>query len=798
MEMQEYPWLSTLLSYFKTIKKYEVEIESFRSSLSSNQNFSPLALFSFLDQNLKSFITLNDLRAFLASENANFDEKKLRKLIHNFDKDNDFSLNLHEFTALIQSKRNKEKKEFLSNYKTDVPDEIKTDLRDLLEKEMELIAELNEIAKEIKNSEIFSTYEAFTVIVGLDKYITKKNLGKFLSDNFIEASEDDVNNIMFRIDADNDDKISYEEFKEIFYPICDDLSFNKNKEVINKNNNFNYNNIDIANKYLSEENINDLNDNYENIEEPKEEENNENNNIEQENEEQNNNNIIDDENKENNEDDNNNFIPNEKKKKITKKTILKPKLKSNIIQDSESNLLHSSNPIKFNENNYINKGKCTTCGVAKKEINNNNIINKYNIEPENILENYEEEKLSNNNILPQNNTIYPQSNNINSHIHDHKTGNCKACQYMAQNIYSDIRAKNSSKSPFTSNDKFNQENQRENEPEENNINNIDIKNNEIEENYNIYKNKDALLKKYTNYDPNDNNYNNENSNDFSEFKFSTQKKFNVAPDDNENNFDNINISPIQKIENINTGFKSKNILFSNNSSNILSSDFRANIPKNNINEKKELLYKLLMDIIEKENNIRKIQQSISSSQGTTPQNIFELFNQRQSIAINSSDILDTLNSLTSNKGIEQNDIKYIFKKYNKTISIGFTFDEFIKIIFGKNLSSVNNDEINLEENTKNLIFELFKEIINGEKEIENSRVLIEKACDNIFYDLFEEIKKENKSGIEKDDIEKFMKENGYDIKEGDTDIIMEKMDKNKDDLIDYGEFIDQIRPMYFC
>ena len=390
MEKQEYPWLSTLLSYFKTIKKYEVEIESFRSSLSSNQNFSPLALFSFLDQNLKSFITLNDLRAFLASENANFDEKKLRKLIHNFDKDNDFSLNLHEFTALIQSKRNKEKKEFLSNYKTDVPDQIKTDLRDLLEKEMELIAELNEIAKEIKNSEIFSTYEAFTVIVGLDKYITKKNFGKFLNDNFMEVNEDDVNNIMFRIDADNDDKISYEEFKEIFYPICDDLSFNKNKEVINKNNNSNYNNIDIANKYLSEENNNDLNDNYENIEEPKEEENNENNNIEQENEEQNNNNIIDDENKENNEDDNNNFIPNEKKKKITKKTILKPKLKSNIIQDSESNLLHSSNPIKFNENNYINKGKCTTCGVAKKEINNNNIINKYNIEPENILQkNYE-------------------------------------------------------------------------------------------------------------------------------------------------------------------------------------------------------------------------------------------------------------------------------------------------------------------------------------------------------------------------------------------------------------------------
>ena len=638
MEKQEYPWLSTLLSYFKTIKKYDMEIESFRSSLSSNQSFSPLALFSFLDQNLKSFITLNELRAFLLSENANFDENKLRKLIHNFDKDNDFSLNLHEFTALIQSKRNKEKKEFLSNYKTDVPDEIKTDLKNLTEKQMELITELNEIAKEIKNSEIFSTYEAFTVIVGLDKYITKKNLGKFLSDNFIEASEDDVNNIMFRIDADNDDKISYEEFKEIFYPICDDLSYNKNKEVINKNNNFNYNNIDIANKYLNEENNNDLNNNYENIEEPKEEENNENNNIERGNEEQNNNNIINDKNKKNNEDDNNNFISNEKKKKITKKTILKPKLNTNIIQESENNLLHSSNPIEFNENKYINKGKCTTCGVAKKETNNNNIINKYNIEPENILEkNYEEEKLNNNIILRHNNN-YPQSNNINNHIHDHKTGNCKACQYTAKNIYSDIRVKNRAKSPFTSNDIFNQENQRENEPEENNINNIDVKNNDVEENYDIYKNKDALLKKYTNYEPNENNYNNENNIDFSEFKFSTQKNFNVAPDNNEKKFDNINISPIQKNENTNIAFKSKNILFSNNSSNILSSDFKTNIPKNNINEKKELLYKLLMDIIEKENNIRKIQQSISSSQGASPENIFELFNQRQSITINSSDI----------------------------------------------------------------------------------------------------------------------------------------------------------------
>ena len=774
MEKQNYPWLSTLLSYFKTIKKYDEEIESFRLSLYSNPNFSPISLFSFLDKNLKTFIDLNDFKSFFISENADFDENKLRKLIHNFDKDNDFSLNMHEFTSLIQSKRDKEKKEFLSNYKGLIPDEIKTDLKNILEKEMELITELNEIAKDIKNSEIFSTYEAFTVIVGLDKYITKKNFGKFLNDNFMEVNEDDINNIMFRIDADNDDKISYEEFKEIFYPIKEDLSFNKNKEVTNKNNNFNFNNIDIANKYLDEENEND---NIENIEETKEE-NNE-NNIEQENEDKDNN-IIDDENKEINDDDNNNIIPNEKKKKITKKTILKPKLKLN--------MFHKSNPIKLEENNSINKGKCTTCGVQKKEINdNNNIIKNYITLPEKELDNYDDEKTKNNDILRQNNNFLPSN----------KTGNCKACQYTAKNIYNDIRIKNSLKSQFTPIDKYNNDKQKENEQEENLVNTNDAKDKEDEENYGIYKDKDELLKKYGNYNNNKNNLNNENNIDFSEFKFSTQKKFKVVQDNNDDNLNNINISPIQKIENTNTAFKSKNILLSNNSSNIISTEFRTNImPKNNINEKKELLYKLFVDFIEKENKIKNIQQSISSCQDANPKNILDLLNQSKSLIINSSDILQTLNSLSSNEPLEQNDIKYIFKKYKKTISIGFSFEEFSKILFQKQISS-SNEEINLEENTKNLIFELFKEIIEGEKEIQNSRCLIEKASDNIFYDLFESIKKANKSGIERDDIAKFMKENGYDINDDDIDIIMERMDINKDNLIDYGEFIDQIRPMNF-
>ena len=316
MESQAYPWLNTFLSYFKTIKTYDTEIESFRSSISSIPEFTPLSLFTYLDKNLKSFLSLNDFKSFLSSENVSFDEIKLRKLIHNFDKDGDFSLNLKEFTYLIQSKRKKIKNEYFPNLKLELNQEIKNDLKTILEKEMDLIKELNDIAKEIINSENFSTYEAFTLIVGKEKYITKKNFGKFLNDNYMEISDEDVEQIMFRIDADNDDKISYEEFKEIFFTLNDDNSFN------NKNNN----NNEIANKYLNleEEKENNI---YEKIEEQNEENNfNDNNNYNYNiNQDEEDNKNIEEENNKNIEEDNknieedNNINPDKKKKKQQRK-----------------------------------------------------------------------------------------------------------------------------------------------------------------------------------------------------------------------------------------------------------------------------------------------------------------------------------------------------------------------------------------------------------------------------------------------------------------------------------------------
>ena len=812
MESQAYPWLNTFLSYFKTIKTYDTEIESFRSSLSSIPDFTPLSLFTYLDKNLKSFLSLNDFKSFLSSENVSFDEIKLRKLIHNFDKDGDFSLNLKEFTYLIQSKRKKIKNEYFPNLKLELNQEIKNDLKTILEKEMDLIKELNDIAKEIINSENFSTYEAFTLIVGKEKYITKKNFGKFLNDNYMEISDEDVEQIMFRIDADNDDKISYEEFKEIFFTLNDDNSYN------NKNNT----NNEIANKYLNleEEKENNI---YEKIEEQNEENNfNDNNNYNYNiNQDEEDNKNIEEENNKNIEEDNknieedNNINPDKKKKKTTKKVILKPKLKSNLNNDSESNFLHSQKSLikdeELNENNYIKKGKCFNCGVPKKDIT---ITSKYNIEPEidKKINNFEEQKISNINLKGKynnNNLSIPKNENT----HEHKSGGCKACLYTAKNIFSDLRSKNNINSPFISNDNYNINKSEEVEE------NIEIKKDmdNLEENkeeddnedneYDIYKNKDKLLKKYGIISDNS-NQNQENNIDVSNFNFSTQKKYTYVRENNNNdNNDNLNNNLPQENENMNTLLKSKNkiplsinnnLIETNYSSNVLSNSPRFNIiPKNDINEKKKLLFKLFVNFIEKENEVRKIKENLSSCPEANPQNIFDLFNINQSNKISSSDILETLNSLSSNDSINQDDIKYIFKKFNKTSSNGFTFYELKNILFSDQIQ-LNNDEVNLEEKTKNIIFEFFKEVIEGEKEIENSRIVLNEATNNIYYDLFESIKKGNKLGIEKDDIETFIKENEYDIKEDEVNIILEKMDKNRDSLIDYSEFIDEIKPMNFC
>ena len=231
-------WLCSLLSYFMNIKTIDDNIEVLRVTLCSQPNFSPYKLFRYLDKKTKEFILLNDLIKFLKEMNIPFEEKYLRIFIHNFDKDGDFCLNLNEFLGLILPKKNISlAKKISTNINCDYSNDIiclneKNIFGKLICEELELIKNCIKTAKACKEMFGFTLYEAFILIAGNSKYICEKNLCNFLQKNNVMLNSNDMHQLMFRLDADNDGKISFEEFKEIFFPIKEDEIVYK----INENN----------------------------------------------------------------------------------------------------------------------------------------------------------------------------------------------------------------------------------------------------------------------------------------------------------------------------------------------------------------------------------------------------------------------------------------------------------------------------------------------------------------------------------------------------------------------------------
>ena len=232
-------WLCSLLSYFINIKSIDDNIELIRISLCSQPNFSPYKLFNFLDKSSKGFILLNDLIIFLREMQIPFEEKYLRIFIHNFDKDADFSLNLNEFLGLILPKKNMD---FSKNMKSTELDDntyeiisinVKNIFGKLICEELELVKNCIKTAKSCKENTGFTLYEAFVEIAGTSRYICEQNLFDFFRKNNIDINKNDMHQLMFRLDADNDGKISFDEFQDIFFPIKENINEIENKKNIN-------------------------------------------------------------------------------------------------------------------------------------------------------------------------------------------------------------------------------------------------------------------------------------------------------------------------------------------------------------------------------------------------------------------------------------------------------------------------------------------------------------------------------------------------------------------------------------
>jgi Ca2+-binding EF-hand superfamily protein len=118
---------------------------------------------------------------------------------------------------------------------------------EILSEEMTLAEKNRENAKNIMNSKSFTFYEGFIEIADEDNYITEENLNNFLKKNGNELEIKDMKGLIHRIDTDNDGKISYPEFKEIFYPTST-MKYKSSLDDYNKYQN-DYNSIYNSNKY---------------------------------------------------------------------------------------------------------------------------------------------------------------------------------------------------------------------------------------------------------------------------------------------------------------------------------------------------------------------------------------------------------------------------------------------------------------------------------------------------------------------------------------------------------------------
>ena len=220
-------------SYMKDIKNMMEYIitennnnKKHKISLYEIRGFDPYLVFNDIDSISSGFINQSDLNEYLSSNNIKSDKDIILLFIREYNKkENDNNLNSQDFIKFISFDINKNALnlgilDFDKN-------EIKKHFLSLIISEFELIKEKNELIKKIIKNRKFSTFEAFYNISNDNKYIDFNCLKLFLGEKY---SNDEIKELLYRIDLNDDKKISYDEFQDMFFPFQKHLLFEETNE----------------------------------------------------------------------------------------------------------------------------------------------------------------------------------------------------------------------------------------------------------------------------------------------------------------------------------------------------------------------------------------------------------------------------------------------------------------------------------------------------------------------------------------------------------------------------------------
>jgi Ca2+-binding EF-hand superfamily protein len=292
-----------------------------------------------------------------------------------------------------------------------------------------------------------------------------------------------------------------------------------------------------------------------------------------------------------------------------------------------------------------------------------------------------------------------------------------------------------------------------------------------------------------------------------------------------NNFRNLYRNSFKVKNNFNTNNSYYYLESSYNNNNFKINQINKNIPKNDMNKNSNInrispsnkfmaLNNLFLDFIKQDNNIEKIRQVLSNREDINLIDLFSLFDNSRKKLISASNFIQTLKQLGLIINIE--DIKFLFRKFNKKANDCFDFDEFCELILPKKHSNEKIMGVETKKNflgkgkrgnpnknmldgisteTKKILALLFKNVIEGEKSNENYRKILVENEEISGFDLFNKIKKNYSVGIYKEDITNFMKKNKYKLNNNEIELLMDRFDKNKNGMIEYKEFIIEISPI---